>query len=36
VGEPTSHAHGAPYTMIVVETGKGSRALEAFDLVNQE
>ncbi len=35
VDQPRSRAHGAPYIMIVVPGGPGSRAMEAFDVARR-
>lgn len=34
VDVPASPQHGAAYTMIVVASGRNSRAMEAFDIAN--
>lgn len=34
VDQPGTRAHGAPYTMVVVASGPGSRALEAWDIAH--
>lgn len=35
VDQPGHRAHGAAYTMIVVPSGKGSRAVEAWDIARR-
>lgn len=35
VNQPRSRAHGADYTMIIVDCGPGSRALDAYDIATR-